>query len=646
MPKIPDLFVPSVSENPARIPAQQLQPITPFQSQLAPQMQQLGQALEAAGTGFARAYDVILDDENDAIAKDLDLQLKMKLDQELEDPDNGFFAKTGPQAGSKAYNDIVNNAYKIVDDSMAVFNDGNQYGNSSYKVAQGMYRNVAMQRLEAFKTRASEHARGQIRQYADQMSEARWIMHSDDAAKFRSEWNATSPDGKPTNFQRSLIAARTEAQTIATRKVGTAPENKEVFDFTYKQKIGQTHSAVITNFLLGEAPDVDSATKYLETYGGEMLEQDRVKLNDAIQDRKPVAQGFKIYREVLANPKLTTLEDQRRHLDEMVEKDPSKQAAADHAFDRLREFESIKKKDSNATRASVWSEFVQLPQGAVTDKNFTLWLRENPQWATKLEENGLTDNAQRYVAKVNAAFYSDAGQVYLMKSGQDLALEFDTESELRNAIASELKPSMVESVVKRWAAFHKNATEEQRREGKSFIGAYQYADVSLQKQGYWKVHGGKDEATKAQAKTEYTRMVEDRLKTKLNRPPTEVEMIEEMERIEEKTFVAINQGVLWDDAPVSIGIQTMQLDASKLKPTYDVYRFNDGGSSVLVKVEELRSPIDVQLGTSKETYTSMFEAMNAYNSFLVRNKRKAHDLSDPEGFYAAYKAVKQISVKK
>lgn len=641
MPKIPDLFVPSVSENPVRLQQQQLQPITPFQATFTPQLQQLGQAVESAGTGLSRAYDVILDDENDAIAKDLDLQLKLKLDQELEDPDVGFFMKSGPQAGSKAYNEVVNKAYKMLDDSLLEFNDGNKYGNSSYNVAKGMYKTVAMQRIDAFKSRAAEHARSQIRDYADKMSEARWMMHTDDAAKFRTEFDKMPVNGQPTNFQKAIIAARTEAQTIASRKVGDDPKDKDLRDYAFKQRMGQTHAAVMTNFLDGKSPDIASATKYLEANGYEMLEQDREKLKAVIQDRKPIAEGFTMYREVLANKDLKTLAEQRSYLDQVVEKDPTKQLAADHAFDRLKEYDRVSKDNANTERANTYTEFVKFAaDNNVNGKNFELFQRENPQWTTRLEQHGLIDNVRVHLNLISSNGITETGRAYINRSGAELADEFDTEEQLRKTLVAEMRQQDVDAAARRWGAFSRRASQEQRSEGNRHTSLYDAADLSLKHQGFWDLDLAKDEATKKQMITDFLKTAEDRARAKTPNS-SEDDVIKEMELMEKNTFKAIDDGGFWSAETINkISAFTMVTDLAREVPKYEEYRFQDGSK---VTTAELKKPVtQLTIGTSVADYDTLYEAINAYVKYANNKTSARYDLGKEEDFLDAYKAVKQL----
>lgn len=644
MPKIPEFFVPSVEESPVRMPQAQGQQVVPYQPVQLEQLGKLAESMEAAGTGLSRAFAVIQDDENDAIAKDLDLQLKLKLDDMLENPQSGFLAATGPNAGLDQYNKIVGDAQSVIESSFADFKDGGKYERDYYKTAHGMYKGVAMQRLDAFKSRAAEHTRASIRDYASKMSEARWMMHSDDAAKFRND---------PTALEKALIAARSEAGQIATRAAGpdaSTPEYQAIF----KTKMGQTHSAVITNYLIGDNPDVDSANKYLEAHGSEMLEQDRGKLQEETQKRAPIAEGFKAFREVMKDSTLTSFEKRRERLTEMVEgRKISSTKAYDDAMQRLDVEERRQERDTNAGRADTWMEFNNWSASNQDVKSYQELLRKDPGLASKLEYFNLTDNVERALKGQKLKTYEDVEEAYTKRSAAELASVFSTEEDLRRALAGRADTPFIESTVLRWASVSKAANKEQAAAGKSHATLLQMAAVSLEKQNIWDVidTGQKGQPTKEVITTKYLMEAEGRarLKKKDGSQPSEMEVLAEMKAMEESQFATLDVSdtwFSWDGPEVSMGGYAFKswLESDQVRKTnYDTIRFKTTtGKSVSLTIDDLVSePVVFPEG---KDFQGQSRFANTYEALLAMNKYKQEvhneqpfDLTNKDEFAEAYR---------
>ena len=644
MPKIPDFFVPSVEESPIRLPQAQGQQIAPYQPVQLEQLGKLAESMEAAGTGLSRAFAVIQDDENDAIAKDLDLQLKLKLDDMLENPETGFLAATGPKAGLDQYNKLVGDAQSLIDSSFADFKQGGKYERDYYKTAHGMYKGVAMQRLETFKTRAAEHARASIRDYASKMSEARWMMHSDDAAKFRNN---------PEFLEKALLAARGEANQIATRTAGADPSTPE-YQAIFKAKMGQTHSAVITNYLIGDNPDVDSANKYLEAHSSEMLEQDRGKLQEETQKRAPIAEGFKAFREVMKDSMLTSFESRRERLTEMFEnRKISSTKSYDDAMQRLDAEERRQERDTNVKRAETWMAFNSWAENNKDVKSYQELLRKNPGLASALEESNLTDNVERSLKGQQLKTFEEVEQKYTRFSAEELARNFATEEELRQSLVGTADTAFIESTVHRWASVSKAATKEQAAAGKSHATLLQMAAVSLEKQNIWEVidTGQKGQPTKEVITTKYLMEAEGRarLKKKDGSQPSEMEVYAEMKAMEGSQFATLDVSdtwFSWDGPEVSMGGYAFRswLESDQIRKTsYDTIRFTTTtGKSVSLTIDDLVSePVVFPEGKHFQGQ-SMFA--NTYEALLAMNKYKQEvhneqpfDLTNKDEFAEAYR---------
>lgn len=644
MPKIPDFFVPSVEESPIRLPQAQGQQIAPYQPVQLEQLGKLAESMEAAGTGLSRAFAVIQDDENDAIAKDLDLQLKLKLDDMLENPETGFLAATGPKAGLDQYNKLVGDAQSVIESSFADFKQGGKYERDYYKTAHGMYKGVAMQRLETFKTRAAEHARASIRDYASKMSEARWMMHSDDAAKFRNN---------PEFLEKALLAARGEANQIATRTAGADPSTPE-YQAIFKAKMGQTHSAVITNYLIGDNPDVDSANKYLEAHGSEMLEQDRGKLQEETQKRAPIAEGFKAFREVMKDSMLTSFESRRERLTEMFEnRKISSTKSYDDAMQRLDAEERRQERDTNVKRAETWMAFNSWAENNKDVKSYQELLRKNPGLASALEESNLTDNVERSLKGQQLKTFEEVEQKYTRFSAEELARNFATEEELRQSLVGTADTAFIESTVHRWASVSKAATKEQAAAGKSHATLLQMAAVSLEKQNIWEVidTGQKGQPTKEVITTKYLMEAEGRarLKKKDGSQPSEMEVYAEMKAMEGSQFATLDVSdtwFSWDGPEVSMGGYAFRswLESDQIRKTsYDTIRFTTTtGKSVSLTIDDLVSePVVFPEGKHFQGQ-SMFA--NTYEALLAMNKYKQEvhneqpfDLTNKDEFAEAYR---------
>lgn len=644
MPKIPDFFVPSVEESPIRLPQAQGQQIAPYQPVQLEQLGKLAESMEAAGTGLSRAFTVIQDDENDAIAKDLDLQLKLKLDDMLENPETGFLAATGPKAGLDQYNKLVGDAQSVIESSFADFKQGGKYERDYYKTAHGMYKGVAMQRLETFKTRAAEHARASIRDYASKMSEARWMMHSDDAAKFRNN---------PEFLEKALLAARGEANQIATRTAGADPSTPE-YQAIFKAKMGQTHSAVITNYLIGDNPDVDSANKYLEAHSSEMLEQDRGKLQEETQKRAPIAEGFKAFREVMKDSMLTSFEGRRERLTEMFEnRKISSTKSYDDAMQRLDAEERRQERDTNVKRAETWMAFNSWAENNKDVKSYQELLRKNPGLASALEESNLTDNVERSLKGQQLKTFEEVEQKYTRFSAEELARNFATEEELRQSLVGTADTAFIESTVHRWASVSKAATKEQAAAGKSHATLLQMAAVSLEKQNIWEVidTGQKGQPTKEVITTKYLMEAEGRarLKKKDGSQPSEMEVYAEMKAMEGSQFATLDVSdtwFSWDGPEVSMGGYAFRswLESDQIRKTsYDTIRFTTTtGKSVSLTIDDLVSePVVFPEGKHFQGQ-SMFA--NTYEALLAMNKYKQEvhneqpfDLTNKDEFAEAYR---------
>lgn len=650
MPKIPDFFVPSIEESPVRLPQAQGQQIAPYQPVQLEQLGKLAESMEVAGTGLSRAFTVIQDDENDAIAKDLDLQLRLKLDDMLENPETGFLAATGPKAGLNQYTKIVADAQSLVEKSFADFEKGGKYERDYYKTAHGMYKGVAMQRLETFKTRAAEHARASIRDYASKMSEARWMMHSDDAAKFRYDQVA---------FGTALAAARGEAAQIATRTAGpdsSTPEYQAIF----KAKMGQTHSAVIASYLMGENPDVDSANKYLETHGSEMLEQDRGKLQEETQQRAPIAEGFKAFREVMKDQTLTSFEKRRERLTDMLEnRKISSTKAYDDAVQRLDVEERRQGRDENVERANTWMEFnawIEKNQGATSYQEV---LRNNPSLAHRLERFGLTDNVERSLKGQKLKTTEETEQTYTRLSAEELAKYFPTERELRQALTGVADTSFVESTVNRWASVSKDATKEKAMAGKSHVTLLQMAAVSLERQNAWDFieTGQKGQPTKEVITYKYLMEAEGRarLKKKDGSMPSELEVLAEMKEMEELQFRALDVANVWGfsdgpEAPMGAFTFRSWLQSDDIKKSkYDTIRFQTtSGKTVSITIDDLvGKPVIFPEGKQflgQSRFANTYQALLAQNKYIEErakgktgNVDKPFDLDSKNGFAEAYR---------
>lgn len=658
MPKIPDFFVPSVEQTPVRLPQPQAQQIVPFQPMQTEQLTKLSEAMEAAGTGLSRAYAVVQDDENDAIAKDLDIQLKIKLDDMLENPETGFLAATGPNAGLDQYNRLLGDAQKLVEDSFADFKDGGKYERDYYKPANGMYKGVAMQRLDTFKTRAAEHARANIRDYASKMSEARWMMHSDDAAKYRSGWDSEKADQNSKPFYQALVAARTEAASIAARTAGNDPSSVE-YQAIYKAKMGQTHSAVVTNFLIGGNPDVESASKYIAAHAYDMTDQDRAKLQEATQDRVPIAEGFKAFRAVMSDKSLTTMNERRERLNQMMEKgELTSVKSLDDAMGRLNNQEKYDERNQNELRAETWVEFSK-PDNATKYKSIQDVQREDPNLYFKLEQYGLMDNAIRQFAGKDQVTSEEVEKTFGSKTAEALAQEYPFEKDLRAALAGRSSPGFLEGTVNRWASVSKNATKEAAAAGKTHQTVMGMAESSLSRQKIWDYisTGRKDEPTKEAVVNEYVAFVEKRIRNRkgTNELPTEKEMQDEMLLLEETRFRTLDKSDhfwTWDGeenlkTPYGFRVFIRSGQAAKSASVDAVrYTFPDKRVATISFEDATKRRRIVwgpnTIGLSVKEYNNVYDALEDLNRFLVDKNEKTFNLEEPSGFFEAYEVLERL----